>query len=116
MIINRKEDCLLSGYLIADQREKEYDGRSFIELPVNVGKNEEGEERPIINVAVWRKQFPFNKGDHILAAGKLKVTKKDDKTYYSLTADFIAKETVVETYQKPAKELTSIDDDDSLPF
>lgn len=118
MFIKREnsDDCIIAGYVILDQKEKEFEGREFIEVAVNVGKNSQGEDLPLINITVWRKLFPFKKGDHVIAAGKLRVTKKDDKTYYSMNAEFIAKEEVFNRFEdKPAKDLTPIDDD-SLPF
>ncbi len=62
----------------------------------------------------------YSKGDRVLATGKLKVTTKEDKTHYSLTADFCIKEIISgETNQNKGenakKELEPIDDDD-LPF
>lgn len=117
---DKKDDCLISGYVVGDQKIKDYNNEQFIEFGISMGKDENDENLPIVNVAVWKRNIPeIKKGDRVLAAGKLKITTKDDKTYYSLTADFCIKELTCENAPKtPYKvdaEPTPIDDDD-LPF
>lgn len=114
MFIKRdnKKDAIVAGYVVGDMKEKEFDGRKFFEVGVSMGK-----DAGIVNVAVWgRKPEEIKKGDRILAGGEFKATKKDDKTYYSLTADFIIKENSSKTVEDLQPELTEIEDDDSLPF
>lgn len=112
MFIKRegKEDSIVAGMAVGDMKEKEYNGKTFYEVGVSMDKDH------IVNVAVWnRKPVQIKKYDIVYAAGKLKVQKKDDKTYYSLTADFIAKENSVKVEDCPS-ELTPIEEDDDLPF
>ncbi len=116
----KKDDCLISGYVVCDQKIKEYNGKQFVEFGISMGKDENDENLPIVNVAIWERNIPkIKKGDRVLATGKLKVTTKDDKIYYSLTADFCIKEILYDGVQKPVKkveeETVPIDDDD-LPF
>lgn len=106
-----KNDCVVAGMVVDDMRTKEFEDKTFYEIPVSMGK-----DAGVINVAVWsRKPAEIKKYDHVLAAGQLKVTTKDDKTYYSLTADFIIKEDSVRVEEKPKADLEPIDDD-GLPF
>ena len=117
---DKKDDVVISGYVVGDQKVKEYNDKTYIEFGISMGKDENGENLPIVNISVWDRSIPvISKGDRVLAAGKLKATKKDDKVYYSLTADFCIKETVGENAPKKAQdtqaELEPIDDDD-LPF
>ena len=118
MFIKREntDDCVIAGFAILDQKEKEFEGRQFVEVAVNVGKNAQGEDLPLINVSVWRKLFPFKKGDHVLACGEFKATKKDDKTYYSISADFVMKENSTKIVEETQPELTEIEENDDLPF
>lgn len=116
----KKDDCLISGYVVCDQKIKEYNGKQFVEFGISMGKDENDENLPIVNVAIWERNIPeIKKGDRVLATGKLKVTTKDDKIYYSLTADFCIKEILCDgaqrTVKKVEEEAVSIDDDD-LPF
>ena len=116
----KKEDCLIAGFVIGDQKQKEYNGKSYIEFGISMGKDESGENLPIVNVTIWERAIPtVNKGDRVLAAGRLRTTEKDGKTYYSLTADFCTKEQTVSSVEKVLNqhpELTPIEDDDTLPF
>ena len=87
-----KNDCVVAGMVINDMRTKEFEDKTFYEIPVSMGKDAE-----IINVTVWnRKPEEIKKFDHVLACGQLKVQKVDKdgetKTYYTLNADFIVKE------------------------
>lgn len=113
----KKDDCIIAGYVVGDQREKEFAGKRFVEFGIGMGQDENGENLPIVNITVWNRTLPtIRKGDRVLAAGKLKETKKDDKTYYSLNADFCIKEILGQEEPKTHHEdLTPIDDDD-LPF
>jgi len=115
----KKDDCLISGYVVGDQKQKEYNGKSFIEFGISMGKDENGENLPIVNISVWERKVPtIFKGDRVLACGKLQAAKKDDKTYYSLNADFCIKEITANndtSTQTTQAELEPIDDDD-LPF
>ncbi len=114
MFIKRdnKKDTIVTGYVVGDMKEKEFDGRKFFEVGVSPSK-----DAAIINVSVWgRKPADIKKGDHVLAGGEFKVTKKDGKTYYSLTADFIIKENSTKIIEDLQPELTEIEEDDSLPF
>lgn len=118
MFIKRdgKDDCLIGGMVVADAKTKEYNEKEFIEFGIGMGKDADGNDLPIVNITVWNRKLDIKKGDRVLAGGKLKVTKKDNKTYYSISADFAMKETSekkVEEQKQP--ELTEIDDD-SLPF
>ena len=118
MFIKRenKPDALIAGMVINDMRTKEYNGETFYEVPVSMGKDAE-----IINVAVWnRKPEEIKKYDHVLAGGQLKVQKGTDKNgeekmYYSLTADFICKEKTEKQANNIPEDLEPIDDD-KLPF
>ncbi len=110
-----KEDTIIANYAIGDIKEKEFDGKKFYEVGVSMGKDSNGENLPIVNVAIWGRKIEIKKGDRIFAAGKLKVTKKDDKTYYSLTADFVIKEDSLKIEVASQPELTPTEDDD-LPF
>lgn len=114
----KKDDCLIAGFVVGDQKNKEYNGKKYVEFGISMGKDENGENLPIVNVAVWERQIPaIHKGDRVLAAGKLKSAEKDGKTYYSLSADFCIKE-VVEAVNVPTPadlEPVEVDDDD-LPF
>lgn len=116
---DKKDDCIISGYVVADQKVKEYNDKTYVEFGISMGKDENGDNLPIVNISVWDRTIPtIFKGDRVFAAGKLKATKKDDKVYYSLTADFCIKEVHVENVPKMSEkeqdELTEIDDD--LPF
>ena len=94
---DKKDDCLIAGFVVGDQKNKEYNGKNYVEFGISMGKDENGENLPIVNVAVWERQIPtIHKGDRVLAAGKLKSAEKDGKTYYSLSADFCIKEVVNE--------------------
>ena len=103
-----KGDAIVAGMVVGDMREKDYDGKKFYEIPVSLTKES------VINVAVWnRKPEDIKKYDHIIAVGEFKQAQKDDKIYYSLTADFIAKE----KSSSVESNLIPIDDDDqTLPF
>lgn len=106
-----KNDCIVAGMVVNDMRTKEFENKTFYEIPVSMGK-----DAGVVNVAVWeRKPEDIKKYDHIVALGQLKVATKDDKTFYTLTADFIAKEMTSKIEPKQQEELTEIDDD-SLPF
>ena len=118
MFIKRdgKDDCLIAGFVVGDQKNKEYNGKKYIEFGISMGKDEKGENLPIVNVAVWERQIPaIHKGDRALAAGKLKMAEKDGKTYYSLSADFCIVE-AIETASIPAPADMEPVDDDDLPF
>lgn len=110
-----KEDCIIAGPTVGDAKEKEYNGDKFIEFGVGMGKDSEGNNLPIVNITVWNRTLDIKKGDRVVACGKLKQTKKDDKVYYSMSADFVAKESSAKREAPPQPELTEIDDDD-LPF
>lgn len=117
---DKKDDCLIAGYVVGDQKSKDYNGKPYVEFGISMGKDENGENLPIVNVTVWERNLPqIHKGDRVLAAGKLKKTEKDDKTYFSLNADFCIKEILGEIAPKSTQytqtELEPIDDDD-LPF
>ena len=105
-----KTDAMVAGYVVGDMKEKEYEGKKFYEVGVSMGK-----DAGIVNVAVWnRKPEEIKKGDYVFAAGQFKATKKDDKTYYSLTADFISKEN--STKVEVPQELEPYQEVDDLPF
>ncbi len=110
---DKKDDVQIAGVAISDIKEKEYQGKVFFEVGVGVGKDEQGNDLPLINVTMWGRKIDIKKGDRIYACGKLKVTQKDDKKYFSLTADFVAKEES-EKRQTTPPELTETEDD--LPF
>lgn len=116
----KKDDCLIAGYVVGDQKSKEYNGKLYIEFGIGMGKDENGENLPIVNITVWERQLPpIKKGDRVLVCGKLKQSTKDDKTYYSLTADFCIKEILNNATQNAPKETQpelEEADDDSLPF
>lgn len=113
-----KNDCIVSGMAVDNMREKTYEDKKFYEIPVSMGK-----DAGIVSVTVWnRKPAEIKKYDHVLACGMLKVAKKtndagEEKTYYSLNADFVIKEAldIPKTSEKPQEDLQPIDDDD-LPF
>jgi len=117
MLIKRdgKDDCVIAGIVIGDAKTKEYNGDEFIEFGIGMGKDSDGNNLPIVNITVWNRKFDIKKSDRVFACGKLKVTKKDDKTYYSMSADFVAKETSEKKVEEAQPELTPVDDD-SLPF
>lgn len=119
MFIKRegKDDCIIAGYVVGDQKTKEYNDKTFVEFGISMGKDEKGENLPVVNIAVWNRTIPtISKGDRVFACGKLKQAKKDDKVYYSLDADCCIKEITGETKaQDHQPELEPIDDD-SLPF
>ena len=105
-----KTDAMVAGYVVGDMKEKEYDGKKFYEVGVSMGK-----DAGIVNVAVWnRKPEEIKKGDYVFAAGQFKATKKDNKAYYSLTADFISKEN--STKVEVPQELKPYQEVDDLPF
>lgn len=117
---DKKNDCLIAGYVVGDQKEKDFNGKPYIEFGIGMGKDEQGENLPIVNITVWDRSIPtIRKGDRVLAAGKLKITEKEDKTYYSLTADFCIKEilnlSTAESIKEYDSTLAPVDDDD-LPF
>lgn len=111
-----KNDCIVAGMVVNDMRTKEFEDKTFYEIPVSMGK-----DAGVVNVAVWgRKPENIKKFDYVFAVGQLKVSKKtnddgEEKTYYSLTADFVAKEQTAKVENKPKEELAPIDDD-ALPF
>ena len=116
----KKDDCIIAGYVVGDQKTKEFNDKTYVEFGISMGKDDNGDNLPIVNISVWDRTLPtISKGDRVLAAGKLKATKKDDKVYYSLTADFCIKEILADRTSKQAEnntpELEPIDDD-SLPF
>lgn len=117
MFIKRdgKDDCIIAGAVVADAKEKEYNGEAFIEFGIGMGKDKEGNNLPIVNITVWNRKIDIKKGDRVIACGKLKLTQKEDKTYYSMSADFVAKETSEKREPAPQPEPTEVDDDD-LPF
>lgn len=105
-----KNDAIVAGMAVGDMREKEYDGKKFYEVPVSLTKDS------VVNVAVWnRKPEEIKKYDHVLAFGEFKQTQKDDKTFYSLTADFIMKENASKVETSAPADLQPVDDD-NLPF
>ena len=112
MFIKRegKDDCIVAGMAVGNMKEKEYEGNKFYEVGISMGK-----DAGIVNVAIWhRKPVDIKKYDKVLALGRLKVAKKEDKTYYSLDADFVAKEDSVKVQENI--ELTPVEDDEDLPF
>lgn len=113
-----KDDCLIAGYVVGDQKVKEFEGKQFVEFGIGMGKDSQGENLPIINITIWERQIPtIKKGDRVLAGGKLKVTKKDDKKYYSLNADFCIKEVTAAEQKQEEPDYEPIDiNDDDLPF
>lgn len=116
----KKDDCIISGYVVGDQKQKDYNGKPYVEIGIGMGKDENGENLPIVNIAIWDRNIPvIKKGDRVMASGKLKKTEKDDKTYYSLNADFCIKEVTCEGTPKSTEttkpKFEEIDDDD-LPF
>lgn len=115
---DKKDDCIIAGFVVGDQKTKEYNGKSFVEFGISMGKDENDQNLPIVNVAVWERQIPaIHKGDRVLAAGKLKSAEKDGKTYYSLSADFCIKEVIEASNAPTPADLEPVDiDDDSLPF
>lgn len=118
MFIKRdgKDDCIIAGMVVGDAKTKEYNDKEFIEFGIGMGKDNDGNDLPIVNITIWNRKLDIKKGDRVLACGKLKVNKKDDKTYYSMSADFATKETSEKKVEEPKQsELTEIDDDD-LPF
>lgn len=117
MFIQRvgKDDAIIANYTVGDIKEKEFDGKKFYEVGVSMGKNASGDNLPIVNVTIWGRKMDIKKGDRIAAFGKLKVNKQDDKTYYSLTADFVMKEDSLKIEVASQPELTPTEDDD-LPF
>lgn len=117
---DKKDDCIIAGYVVGDQRVKEYNGKAFVEFGVGMGIDDNGEHLPIVNVTVWNRTIPsIYKGDRVLAAGKLKVNQSGDKVYYSLVADFCIKEIQAEEYTSMSKDtlanIIPIDDAD-IPF
>ena len=115
LIRTGKEDVIVANYTVGDVKEKEFDGKKFQEVGVSMGKDAAGNNLPIVNVSIWGRKVDIHKGDRILAAGKLKTTKKDDKIYYSLSADFIIKEDSIRDDYVP-EGCTPIEEDDDLPF
>lgn len=118
MFIKRegKEDCIIAGCAVGDLKEKEYNGEPFVEFGIGMGKDKDGNNLPIVNITVWNRKLTVKKGDRVLACGKLKQTQKDDKTYYSMSADFVIKE-ATEKKETEAQDNDYTDiDDDSLPF
>lgn len=111
---DKKDDCLIAGMAVGDIKEKEYNFKPFYEVAISIGKDEKGNDLPIVNVSIWGRKLDIKKYDKIFACGKLKINQKEDKTYYSLTADFIMKEQTTK-YESVPPELTPVDDD-SLPF
>ena len=114
----KKDDCIIAGYVVGDEKHKEYNGKNYVEFGISMGKDEEGENLPIINISVWERQIPeIKKGDRVLAAGKLRATEKDGKVYFSLSADFCIKE-IVENAPELTDKMPSLEpiDDDDLPF
>ena len=114
---DKKEDCIIAGMVISDAKEKEYNGKKFIEFGVGIGKDEEGNNLPIVNIAIWEREIEIQKGDRVLACGKLKITQKEDKTYYSMHADFVSKENTTKAQKQEEKKvlLEPVEDDD-IPF
>ena len=115
----KKDDCIISGYVVGDEKHKEYSGKSYVEFGISMGKDETtGENLPIINISVWERQIPeIKKGDRVLATGKLRATEKDGKIYYSLSADFCIKE-ILDSAPILTDKLPNLEpiDDESLPF
>ena len=115
----KKDDCLIAGYVVCDQKKKEYNGKPYVEFGISMGKDEQGENLPIVNVAVWDRELQnILKGDRVLACGKLRQAEKDGKVYYSLNADFCIKETLKDYTSDDDSEQPSIQPigDDGLPF
>lgn len=117
MFIKRdgKDDCIIAGPVVSDAKEKEYNGEPFVEFGIGMGKDKDGNNLPIVNITVWNRKMEIKKGDRVLACGKLKQTTKEEKTYYSMSADFVTKETTGKKEEAPQADLEQIDDD-SLPF
>lgn len=111
----KKDDCVIAGMAVSDLKEKEYNSKTFYEVGISVGKDEKGNDLPIVNVSIWGRKVDIKKYDKILACGRLKTNQKEDKIYYSLTADFIVKEQN-EKIQETPPELKEIEEDDDLPF
>lgn len=108
---DKKNDAIIAGFVVGDMKEKEFDGKKFYEVGISMGK-----DVGITNVAIWnRKPEEIKKGDYVLACGHFKVTTKDDKTYYSLTADYISKENSTKIVEETDPDLVPIEDN-SLPF
>lgn len=118
MFIKRtdKNDAIVSGMVVNDMREKTYEDRTFYEIPVSMGK-----DAGILSVTVWnRKPEEIKKFDHVFCCGQFKkVTRTsedgEEKTYYSLDADFVIKETSSKIAKDQSQELVIVDDGD-LPF
>lgn len=117
MFIKRdgKDDCMIAGCTVGDAKEKEYNGEPFIEFGIGMGKDKDGNNLPIVNITVWNRKLTIKKGDRVFACGKLKQTQKDDKTYYSMSADFVCKEDTEKKEADPQADTEPINDDD-LPF
>lgn len=111
----KKDDCVIAGLVVVDTKEKEYNGEKYLEFALGMGKDESGNNLPLVNVSVWGRRVDVKKGDRVAVFGKLKQTTKDDKVYYSMSADCVVKEISVKNENPPQPELTEIDDD-SLPF
>lgn len=112
---DKKDDCMIAGMVVVDLKEKEYNDNIFYEFGVGFGKDENGNDLPIVNVTTWGRKIDVQKYDRVFVCGHLKTNQKDDKTYYSLNADFVMKENCQKRQTTP-KDLTPVDDDDSLPF
>jgi len=115
LIRQGKDDAIIANYAVGDIKEKDANGKKFQEVGISMGKDADGNNLPIVNVSIWGRKVDIKKGDRVIACGKFKTTKKDDKTYYSLTADFIIKEDSIKIETTTQPELTPTDDDD-LPF
>ena len=110
-----KEDCIVAGIVVADSKEEEYNGENFVKFGLGIGKDKDGN-----NVSVWNRKIDLKKSDRVLVCGKLKINQKDDKTFYSISADYISKETCE---KNPPAHMALLDEpemketeDDSLPF
>lgn len=112
---DKKDDCIIAGLVVVEPKEKEYNGKKFTEFALGMGKDENDNDLPLVNVSVWGRRVDVKKGDRVAAFGKLKQASKDDKVYYSMSADCVIKEISVKNENPPQPELTEIDDDD-LPF
>lgn len=113
--IDKNDGRMVVGTVISDIKEDEYNGKAVYKFGLGIGKDENGNDLPIVNVVMWNRRIAIVKYDKVLACGKLKVTQKEDKTYYSLTADFVSVENS-EPRQATPKEFKEIDNNDDLQF
>lgn len=91
MILRNERNCLVAGRLTRDASNSRVGAKKTPLTKMSVAYAENG----FMDIAVWSDMAHatanYKKGDHVFVAGVLSDREYNGKTYWTLTADFIAK-------------------------